>query len=174
MCVCVCVCATYVSGSGRHGSPPLSDKLVSVQANFDDVVEQSQQGRQRERRHEDGGESKLENCDKDTHGTLQHAPSRSPLGARQRPRFTHFQVFVHQSVSVHGLQIPVLVPLWKLRLVFDTLPSASSFLHFPARPPVLQQTGNVAISLQSTRRYSGSVSLASPVAIRGRKSLFIR
>lgn len=53
---------TYVGGPGWHGSPPLCDKLVGVQADLDDVVEQSQQGRQRERRHEDGGEAKLEDC----------------------------------------------------------------------------------------------------------------
>ncbi len=34
---------TYVSGSGRHGSPPLSDKLVGVKTNLNDVVEQSQE-----------------------------------------------------------------------------------------------------------------------------------
>lgn len=53
---------TYVGSSGRHGSPPLSDELVGVEANLDDVVEQSQQGSQRERRYEDGGEAKLEDC----------------------------------------------------------------------------------------------------------------
>lgn len=53
---------TYVGSSGRHGSPPLSDELVGVETNLDDVVEQSQQGSQRERRYEDGGEAKLEDC----------------------------------------------------------------------------------------------------------------
>lgn len=53
---------TYVSGPGRHGSPPLSDKLVGVKTNLNDVVEQSQERSQRERRYEDGGEAKLENC----------------------------------------------------------------------------------------------------------------
>lgn len=53
---------TYVGSSGGHGSPPLSDELVGVETNLDDVVEQSQQGSQRERRYEDGGEAKLEDC----------------------------------------------------------------------------------------------------------------
>lgn len=53
---------TYVSGSGGHGSPPLSDKLVGVKTNLNDVVEQSQERSQRERRYKDGGEAKLENC----------------------------------------------------------------------------------------------------------------
>lgn len=53
---------TYVGSSGRHGSPPLSDELVGVETNLDDVIEQSQQGSQRERRYEDGGEAKLEDC----------------------------------------------------------------------------------------------------------------
>lgn len=155
VCVCVCVCMTYVSGSGRHGSPPLSDKLVGVQANLDDVVEQSQEGRQRERRHEDGGESKLEDCDGDAsqhtttggHVTMnQNTPrQKQALGQEATWRFTHFQVFVHQSVSVHGLQIPVLVPLWQLGFVFYILPSAPSLLHLPARPPVLQQAGKVEV-----------------------------
>lgn len=59
--------------------------------------------------------------------------------------FTHFQVFVHQSVSVHGLQIPVLVPLGQLGVVLYILPSAPSLLHLPARPPVLQQAGKVEV-----------------------------
>lgn len=58
--------------------------------------------------------------------------------------FTHFEVFVHQSVGVHGLQIPVFVPLWKLGFVFHILSYATSFLHLPARPPVLQQAENAA------------------------------
>ena len=53
---------TYVSGAGRHGSPPLSDKLVGVKTNLNDVVEQSQERSQREGCYEDGGEAKLENC----------------------------------------------------------------------------------------------------------------
>lgn len=53
---------TYVSGSGRHGSPPLSDKLVGVKTNLNDIVEQRQERSQRERRYKDGGEAKLENC----------------------------------------------------------------------------------------------------------------
>lgn len=52
---------TYVCGSGGHGSPPLSDKLVGVKANLNDVVKQSQERRQRERRDKDGGEAELEN-----------------------------------------------------------------------------------------------------------------
>lgn len=52
---------TYVSGSGRHGSPPLSDKLVGIKANLNDVVKQSQEGSQRESCYKDGGEAKLEN-----------------------------------------------------------------------------------------------------------------
>lgn len=55
---------TYVSGSGRHGSPPLSHKLVGVKTNLNDVVEQSQEWSQWEGRHENGGEAKLENCNK--------------------------------------------------------------------------------------------------------------
>ena len=51
---------TDVSGAGRHGSPPLRDELVGVQADLNDVVEQSQQGSQRERCHKDGGEAKLD------------------------------------------------------------------------------------------------------------------
>lgn len=88
---------------------------------------------------------------------------KSPLATL---RLTHLQVFVHQSVGVHGLQIPVLVPLRKLGFVFHALPSASSFLHLPARPPVLQQTGNVEMtSLSSRGNYSGkrSVSQAPPI-----------
>lgn len=53
---------TYVGRPGRHGSPPLSDELVGVQADLNNVVEQSQQGRQWECCHEDGGEAKLEDC----------------------------------------------------------------------------------------------------------------
>lgn len=53
---------TYVGRPGRHGSPPLSDELVGVQADLDDVVEQSEQRCQRERCHEDSGEAKLEDC----------------------------------------------------------------------------------------------------------------
>ena len=53
---------TDVSGSGRHGSPPLRDKLVGVKTDLDDVVEQRQERSQRERRYKDGGEAKLENC----------------------------------------------------------------------------------------------------------------
>ena len=56
------IALTYVGGSGRHGSPPLSDKLVGVKTNLNNVVEQSQERSQRERRYEDGGEAKLENC----------------------------------------------------------------------------------------------------------------
>lgn len=52
---------------------------------------------------------------------------------------THFQVLVHQSVSVHGLQVPVFVPLRQLRFVLHVLTSPAPFLHLPARPPVLQQ-----------------------------------
>lgn len=103
---------TYVSGSGRHGSPPLSDKLVGVKTNLNDVVEQSQKGSQRECRYKDGGEAKLQN---------------------------HFEVFVHQPVSVHRLQIPVFVPLWKLAFILYIQTSTTSFLHLPTRPPVLQQ-----------------------------------
>lgn len=53
---------TYVSGSGRHRSPPLSDKLVGVKSNLNDVVEQSEERSQRERCYKDGGEAKLEDC----------------------------------------------------------------------------------------------------------------
>lgn len=56
------VTLTYVSGSSRHGSPPLSDKFVGIKTNLNDVIEQSQEGSQRERRYKDGGEAKLENC----------------------------------------------------------------------------------------------------------------
>lgn len=56
------IALTYVSGSGRHGSPPLSDKLVGVKTNLNDVVEQSQERSQRECRYKDSGEAKLENC----------------------------------------------------------------------------------------------------------------
>ena len=59
---CSEVTLTYVSGSGRHGSPPLSDKLVGVKTNLNDVVEQSQKGSQRECCYKDGGEAKLQNC----------------------------------------------------------------------------------------------------------------
>ena len=52
---------TYVGGAGRHGSPPLSDEFVGVQADLDDIVKQSQERCQREGSHKDGGEAKLEN-----------------------------------------------------------------------------------------------------------------
>lgn len=38
---------------------PLGDKLVGVQSDLDDVVEQRQQRGQGERCHEDGGEAEL-------------------------------------------------------------------------------------------------------------------
>lgn len=53
---------TYVSGSGRHGSPPLGDKLVRIKANLNDVVEQSQERSQWECCYKDCGKAKLENC----------------------------------------------------------------------------------------------------------------
>lgn len=53
---------TYICCSRWHRSPPLCDKFVGVQTNFNDVVEQSKEGSQRERCYKDGGESKLKNC----------------------------------------------------------------------------------------------------------------
>lgn len=53
---------TYVSGSGRHGSPPLSDKFIGIKTNLNDVVEQSQKGSQRECCYKDSSEAKLQNC----------------------------------------------------------------------------------------------------------------
>lgn len=62
---------TYVGGTGRHGSPPLSDKLVGVKTNLNDVVEQSQEWSQRERCDKDGGEAKLEHCRGKNHSDVQ-------------------------------------------------------------------------------------------------------
>lgn len=53
---------TNVSSAGRHGSPPLSDKLVGIKTDLNDVVEKSEERSQRERCYEDGGETKLEDC----------------------------------------------------------------------------------------------------------------
>ena len=156
---------TYVSGSCRHGSPPLSDKLVGVKTNLNDVVEQSQERSQRERCYEYGSEAKLEDCrgkkrldelQRMSVSALAHTalttifiqlPSSDNMEHFKRVScFTHFKVFVHQSMGVHRLQIPVFVPLWKLGFIVYILPCTTSFLHLPARPPVLQQTGNVASS----------------------------
>lgn len=147
---------TYISSSGRHGSPPLSDKFVGIQTDFNDVVEQSKEGSQRERCDEDGGETKLENCRRNKNKTLwvtllfkmsvKHSRER-------RRRITHFKVFIHQSVSVHRLQIPVFVPLWKLTFTLHILPTTTSFLDLPTGPPVLQQTENAQTQPSNQRNY---------------------
>ena len=51
---------TDVLCSGCHRPPELTYKLLGVQSDLNDVVEQSQQGSQRERCHKDGGEAKLQ------------------------------------------------------------------------------------------------------------------
>lgn len=50
---------TYVFGLRGQGSPPLGDKLVGVQADLDDVVEEGQERGQGESCHKYGGEAKL-------------------------------------------------------------------------------------------------------------------
>ena len=171
VCECVSVWVqtgitrTDVSGSGRHGSSPLTDKLVGVKTNLDDVIEQSQERSQRECCYEDGGEAKLENCrgNKSSGETSQDVGLKSGnnnvndwiIAAIYKVKnkhlerlrcFTHFKVFIHQSMGVHRLQIPVFFPLWELGFIVYILPSSTSFLYLPARPPVLQQTENVASS----------------------------
>lgn len=149
---------TYVGGTGRHGSPPLSDKLVGVKTNLNDVVEQSQEWSQRERCDKDGGEAKLEHCrgknrsdePQRTSGSILAHITLDEYNTRML-RFTHFEVFIHQAMGVHWLQIPVFVPLWKLGFILYILPCTTSFLHLSTRPPVLQQTENVASSLLSTQ-----------------------
>lgn len=54
-----------VLGALGHRAAVLTHKLVSVQADFHPVVEESEEGREGERCHEDGDEAKLEHCSTD-------------------------------------------------------------------------------------------------------------
>lgn len=64
--------------------------------------------------------------------------------------YTHFEVLVHQSVSVHGLQVPVFVPLRQLRFVLHVGTGSAPFFHLATRPPVLQQAEHRAASFTVT------------------------
>lgn len=54
---------TDVFRPGGHGPPQLGHKLLGVQPYFDDVVEQSEERSQREGRHEERDEAKLDDWD---------------------------------------------------------------------------------------------------------------
>lgn len=54
-----------VLGALGHRPPVLAHKLVRIQADLGPIVEEGEERRQRERRHEDGDEAKLENCNKE-------------------------------------------------------------------------------------------------------------
>lgn len=85
-------------------------------------------------------EGARERCLDELHRSLVGKPAlHTELRFVYRPLFTHFQVLVHQSVSIHGLQVPVFVPLRQLRFVLHVGTGTAPFLHLPARPPVLQQ-----------------------------------
>ena len=51
---------TDVLSAFGHGSSRFADELLCVESNFDPVVEEGEEGRERKRRHEDGYETKLE------------------------------------------------------------------------------------------------------------------
>lgn len=70
---------TYISGSSRHGSPPLSDKFVGVKTNLNDVVEQSEERSQRESCYKDGGEAKLKNCSGKNHSDVNTGTKKKML-----------------------------------------------------------------------------------------------
>lgn len=53
---------TDVLSSGGHRSPQLGHKLLGVEPDFDDVVEQREERSQREGRHEERDEAKLDDC----------------------------------------------------------------------------------------------------------------
>ena len=50
-----------VLGSLGHGAPRLADELLGVESNLDPVVEQREEGGQREGRNENGDEAELQN-----------------------------------------------------------------------------------------------------------------
>ena len=52
----------YVLGALGHRPAVLAGELVSVQTDFHPVVEEGEERSERERRHEDGDEAKLEHC----------------------------------------------------------------------------------------------------------------
>lgn len=80
MLTCLCVeekqtlgaSPTDVFGLGRQRAAPLGHELVGVQTDLDDVVEQRQERRQRKRRHEDGGEAELQNCQEKSDQTAEY------------------------------------------------------------------------------------------------------
>ena len=52
-----------ILGALRHRSPRLADELLGVEADLHPVVEQREEGRQGEGRHEDRQETELQNCE---------------------------------------------------------------------------------------------------------------
>lgn len=62
MDVLSCVICTYVFTPHSIRPPELSDKLCSIQADFNDVVEQSERWRQREGGHEQSHKPILDYC----------------------------------------------------------------------------------------------------------------
>lgn len=72
---------TDVFGSDGHRPSQLGDELLGVQADLDDVIQQREQRGQRKRRHEQGDEAELDDCEESGGLSTHRAPP--PTGARR-------------------------------------------------------------------------------------------
>lgn len=80
---------TDVFGSDGHRPSQLGDELLGVQADLDDVIQQREQRGQRKRRHEQGDEAELDDCEESGGLSTHRAPP--PTGPRrpEPPSRTH-------------------------------------------------------------------------------------
>ena len=78
-------------------SPRLTDKFLGVQPDLHPVVEEGEQGSQREGRHEDGDEAKLEDWGK---GKVRLVTRDSGLAG-----LTHLEILLEESLILHQLVV---------------------------------------------------------------------
>ena len=82
----------------RHGPSGLADELLGVQPDLHPVVDEGEQGRQGEGRHEDCDETKLEDWKLDLIRTFSSGQT-SPV------QFTHLEILLEQSFILHKFVI---------------------------------------------------------------------
>lgn len=118
-----------VSGLGRNRASELSGKLPGVHPDLQDVVEQSQQGGQGERGHEEGDEAKLHHW-KERRQQCWHGRQATALHPDRLTLLTHLQVLVEEPQLTEVLEDVVLLPAAVMVLrVVASLPPAPPVPH---------------------------------------------
>ena len=90
-------CLTPHNSPFSDSSPCLTDKLLGVQPDLHPVVEEGEQWSQREGRHEDGDEAKLEDWGK---GKVRLVKRDSGLAG-----LTHLEILLEESLILHQLVV---------------------------------------------------------------------